>query len=196
MIFVGDMIWLPHPKSCTIQPAPLPEQLTNRMFTFVIRYDCGSGFHCSSKTVGDCIGQVLYENDFIDFVIEPKDVPKNSPIQLNTSDSNIRNILPNLYEKYPNHGTLLNCVLFMAGIMLNVEADKGPTLDVRAGSSPFNVLGSGFVDVILQNKTGTIPVFTLHLDLLFYADVSRTVETIHGIRSNWWDPISQERLSK
>jgi len=158
---LGNWIWTPKPSNCMFQPPNLPESLfPNKLFTFIV-----------SETMGDCIGSILFEQDFLGGTITQSMVPSNSPIQLNTSDPNMRRILPNLYALYPN-----------TAMDIYVYAIQTPNLTISAASKNLETSLVGLVRIQVQkNHTSEyLPVIFLKLSLNVFTEISVSGNNIVG----------------
>jgi hypothetical protein len=89
----GTFIWTPEMDTCSYNNINLPLDYLTSPITFVVSYE-----------MIDCISKLLFDRDYMNVTILPEMVPDNSPIRLNSSDLNLRRLVPNLYATYPDVG--------------------------------------------------------------------------------------------
>lgn len=61
-----------------------------------------------SQDMAQCLGFLLQQSGILNINITNSIVPSDSPVQLNTSNANIKKILPNLAKLYPNEALEIN----------------------------------------------------------------------------------------
>jgi len=150
---LGAFQWMSQASSCVFQPAFIPEILVpGKLLTFLI-----------ANTLGDCLGSLLYMKDILGGTITSKMVPASSPISLNTSNINWRNVVPELYALYPD-----------ADMNLYVMSAQTPNIGVSGPNQCITADLDGFVRVQVQqnNTQNYIPVFSLEITLHVEASVS------------------------
>jgi len=158
----GALEWIPNPSNCVFEAPILPEPLVpNKYFTFIL-----------SETMGDCIASILYMQDILDGTITASEIPKNSPIQLNTSDPNFLRIIPNLNNLYPK-----------TAMSIEVYATETPDIIINASSNKLEALLIGNVRFQVQknNTAEYIPVFTLGLTLHAFASLNISGNSVVGV---------------
>jgi len=145
----GAFVWNTPQLSCSITPAPLPDDPSNSPLTFII-----------SESMGDCIGWLLFKMQILGGFLTPNMVPPNSPIQLNTSNSNMKRILPGLYAMYPNKA--INVIL---------KSTAAPDVIISSEIPLVKVAMQGSAEIYVVNSTELAPAFLMDLDLLLEATV-------------------------
>jgi len=128
-------------NTCTFSAQPIPEVLGwYRTLTFLL-----------SETLFDCLGYVLYMNG-LQTQVTPSDIPSNSPVQLNTGNDNMKKLLPNLYEYYPNSPMYLEITVIDPPVT-NIETTNF-TLALKLN---INV-------TVMDNQSVIVPAFDMLVD--------------------------------
>jgi len=157
---LGAWDWIPNPGKCIDPPPYLPEPLTNKLLTFII-----------SETMGDCLANIFYLEDLLTGIITSSMVPKASPIQLNTNDTTLRKLIPNLYSNFPN-----------ASINLQVYATEAPDVIISSANNMLEVTLIGNVIVMVErNDSKYVSAFTLGLTLNAFATIGVSGNTLIGV---------------
>lgn len=128
----GEFQSLSHPTEAPFSPPPLPpiteSDTSKMMYIWLTEY------------VVNTAGLVYHETGFLAYNITPDKVPKNLPIQLNTSS--FRSLIPALYSKYPN-----------MAMLLTVKTTKPPQMQIYPESANLTCVGEVNVQVITPSKT-------------------------------------------
>ena len=126
----GEFEAIAHPKDAPFSPPPLPpvNDTSQMMYIWLTEY------------VVNTAGLVYHESGFLAYNVTPDKVPKDIPIQLNTSSFIL--LIPELYKRYPN-----------MAMLLVVKTLKPPQVHVYPSSANLTVVGEVNVEVILPNKT-------------------------------------------
>jgi len=150
---------------CPYPPTPLPETQSKFPITSYI-----------SETMGSCLGYLLFKTSSMSYEITEKMLPKNSPVHLNTSDANLKNLIPNLYKTFPNVPIVLECY-----------AVGPPTVEISKATQTLAVIFPAIVNVTVPyNYSGlieTVEAFAFNLVLTVEAKVavaSTPITTISG----------------
>lgn len=126
----GEFQALSNPTEAPFSPPPLPPitDTTKMMYIWLSEY------------VVNTAGLVYHETGFLAYNITPDMVPKDVPIQLNTSS--FRDLIPALYSKYPN-----------MAMFLTVKTTKPPQMQIYPKSANLTAIGEVNVQVIAPNNT-------------------------------------------
>lgn len=127
----GEFESLSHPTKAPFSPPPLPpitDTLDKMMYIWLSEY------------VVNTAGLVYHETGFLSYNITPNQVPKDVPIQLNTSS--FRSLIPALYSKYPN-----------MAMLLTVKTTKPPRMQIYPKSANLTAIGEVNVQVITPNNS-------------------------------------------
>ena len=126
----GEFESLAHPMEAPFSPPPLPpiSSTSKMMYIWLTEY------------VVNTAGLVYHETGFLAYNVTPDKVPKNVPIQLNTSS--FKYLVPALYSKYPN-----------MPMLLTVKTTKPPQMQIYPKSANLTTIGEVNVQVIAPNKT-------------------------------------------
>ena len=128
----GEFESLSHPTEAPFSPPPLPpiteSDTSKMMYIWLTEY------------VVNTAGLVYHETGFLAYNITPDKVPKDIPIQLNTSS--FRGLIPVLYSKYPD-----------MAMLLTVKTTKPPQMQIYPKSANLTGVGEVNVQVITPSKT-------------------------------------------
>lgn len=128
----GEFESLSHPTEAPFSPPPLPpiteSDTSKMMYIWLTEY------------VVNTAGLVYHETGFLAYNITPDKVPKDIPIQLNTSS--FRGLIPALYNKYPD-----------MAMLLTVKTTKPPQMQIYPKSANLTGVGEVNVQVITPSKT-------------------------------------------
>jgi len=147
----GQFVWSDPKIVCPFNPGPLPDDLSGSPLTFIFSQDMGS-----------CIASILFQLDSLSGLITPKMVPSNSPVQLNTSSHNMKVVLPQLYEMYPDQA-----------LNVKVWANTAPTVFIDSSTNYIDITIDGSAEVFVVNAT-LLPAFLLDITLVLQAKVGFT----------------------
>lgn len=143
----GEFETIAHPTEAPFSPPPLPpiNNTSQMMYIWLTEY------------VVNTAGLVYHESGFLAYNVTPDMVPKDIPIQLNTSS--FKHIIPELYSKYPN-----------MAMLLTVKTTKPPQMQIVPKSANLTAIGEVNVQVIAPNKT-VQSVFVMGLNVYMNAYV-------------------------
>jgi len=146
----GIFMWInPSSKTiCPFNPTPLPDDVSSSPLTFIL-----------SEEMGNCIGNILFQQNELSGTITPDMVPPNSPVQLNTSSHNMRVVLPGLYYMYPDQA-----------LNVKVWSNYAPTVSINASNQYVTLSIDGSAEVFVVNST-LIPAFLLDITMELEATV-------------------------
>eukprot|EP01119_Soliformovum_irregulare_P017817 TRINITY_DN534_c5_g1_i4.p1 TRINITY_DN534_c5_g1~~TRINITY_DN534_c5_g1_i4.p1 ORF type:complete len:415 (-),score=141.21 TRINITY_DN534_c5_g1_i4:23-1267(-) len=145
----GQFLDPANPQLCNLDSGNLPDFILNsHALTFVL-----------SQSMVGCLGNLLIRQNKLAGTITSQMVPKNSPVQLETSDVNLKKIVPGLFERYP-----------FRPLNLNVSASQSPNLNITA-NQPMLVNGYLNVQVEVETVSGNlIPVFGIAIQADFQVE--------------------------
>lgn len=143
----GEFQAIAHPAEAPFSPPPLPpfNDTSQMMYIWLTDY------------VVNTAGLVYHDSGFLAYNVTPSMVPKQLPLQLNTSS--FRLVIPALYNKYPN-----------MAMLLTVKTTKPPQMHIYPNSANLTVIGEVNVQAILPNKTvQSAFIMSLTVDMNAYA---------------------------
>ena len=143
----GVFTWIRTGDTCSYGDINLPLDLTTSPITFVVSY-----------AMLDCVSKLLYDRGLFNVTLVPDMVPDQSPIHLNTSDANLKRLIPNLYENFPNRGLQ---------VFLSPQSPPIAQMWYNDQTGPlFEITALGNFDVFVQEDFGVLkPAFSFETSL-------------------------------
>jgi len=148
----GGWTYLRAPSSCTLNPPspPTTPGSEGKPFTFYL-----------SSTMFSCLGQLLYRSGLLpEIEVNQKNIPRDSPIQFNTSDPNMQRLFPSLYATYPN-----------LGFVIDVDFLAAPQIYFTAPFAFLQASVSMNLSVLFPGNNQKVGAFLIRDDFLFKANI-------------------------
>lgn len=118
----------------------------------------------------------------LNFIIRPKDIPPKSPVEFNTTNFNMKNLVPNLYAHFPDD--LFNVHMSVSSIpVMDLSSSKGASVFIESsftvnpivnGQEQFAFQGLSFLTLgVILNLTGQ----NITADVKSVVDLSVIIQT-------------------
>lgn len=162
---LGEFYNTKDPTESPYTPGNLPIGATTEMVQLIM-----------DDYVFESAGYVLFTEEQLRIDVTPSDIPKDSPLSLNTSSFAL--VIPALYREYPDYD-----------MELHIEASSPPTFTASSDGYA-SVVDNGTIEVFVINSTDKIPVFTLGAEVFCSGNATISGQNIQGeltyLKANIW----------
>eukprot|EP00761_Pharyngomonas_kirbyi_P011710 gb/GECH01011736.1/.p1 GENE.gb/GECH01011736.1/~~gb/GECH01011736.1/.p1 ORF type:complete len:492 (+),score=93.38 gb/GECH01011736.1/:1-1476(+) len=123
----GEFYLRSHPTEAPYKAPSLPNSVNDKMVQLLF-----------SEFVANSAGYVYHNGGKLQYLLTQKDLPSNSPINLNTTD--FKTLIPKLYAKLPN-----------APMQVNISTSKPPTTTISSKGAEAKIYGYVEVEALKPN---------------------------------------------